>query len=876
MSRPGELALLARQLLAHHAWALRRAMAEAAAWPLVRLSPLSPVAGRIALRLHPGSPAAHEGLARGAERRGDLERAREHRESALHAARNTLETSVLDAVRGVFARRRSGASSADPAAPSSGTPSLDADAARAALASGSAATGRRIDALLALSRDVTDPSERIGMLQQAVDLDAGRADAWRELGRARSASGRDAEAIRSFERALDLDPLDIDAWLALARSLGATPEAGRALGRALALDPERDDVLRALHACEDRAPDEEARAEVTVEPESVALAVGARTRLRVSVELSTPGTLYVLPPAEGGLLCLSAERVALDAGAHEVEVEIEGRRPASATRDGAWPLGFAVACGSALHRDRCAVHVDDVEPGRLQYIVTEDHEIYDERERTSAAEARTTLVDKSRLAERLANEAGARWTHVVDVGSLALVEWAADRDPDGDWPDVAAACREHLIDAVETGNDLGLHCHGFHDPESDVFAHGFDHATGEVTTDPELLDRPGRERGFWSRAYPRLGDVDDRGSRAWATWRGIGRLESLGRLADPRFRVALFRAGSFDFGDDAAERSRSLSLLHRLGLLADSNVPKPRLYVRPVSPATYPVEDDPFRPAETPALMRALELRAEYNVESDFLSDRGVLDRYLARRVESCRDDSGAIRPGVHVICSMTHDKFINWRMGRDWDSLDPGYGDWVTIREHLGNAAASHGDLEFVRARDTVLEWYDRCSPRLVAWRDEEFAVVGEASTQEDEFVYSIRLLGRGIPASADRPRRVRVHWPAWCHGRIEDAWIERDGRRWPSRSPQGAPCLEFDVDSREARFELRVRVSGGGGIRIADSGGEALSVESALPYRRASVELPANLAGGGDAVRIRGVRLVGGDGRYRADIDPSETASS
>jgi hypothetical protein len=428
------------------------------------------------------------------------------------------------------------------------------------------------------------------------------------------------------------------------------------------------------------------------------------------------------------------------------------------------------------------------------------------------------------------------------------------------------------VEAVAHGNDLGLHVHAFHDPGFRGFAHEFDEAADAVSSGVDLLETPGSRRGYWCRAYPFLGDTDEPDSRAGATWRGIGQVEALGRLGDPRFRVTLFRAGSFDLGEDPAEQGRSLALLARLGLLADSDVPKPRLYHRIPQRSPYPVSDDPRCRIKHPTEMRLLEVPPEFNIESDFLSDLEVLDRYLERRVELLCEPDGEVRPGVHLICAMTHDKFINWRMGRRWDSLDPEYGDWMTIRQHLSHARQRHPALRFSTAREAVLDWYDEYTPELLAWRDEEIVVLNHPDDKTETLRYTLRLLGRGVAVSHARPRRVRVVLPAWPGDRLLEAWVERDGERWPVERPAaGTPCLELEIDDRECAWELVVRVEAGSGIcaspRPAEPG--ILDLTSNFGYRNASIEVPRELSGDAAPRRVRGVRLERDGRRYTGKLD-------
>ncbi len=871
--------LLLRQLVANRAFVLRRVSAELLARGLALVGGWWTGAARLAARVDPRAPEPHRVLAARAEARGEAEAAAEHRAVADRLARNTSEISILTALRNTWAWRRSGAKA--------GGAGEDVKQllARGALdeairrADESASLGARLDAWLEVARNARGRGElerADSLLARGLALDPGRADLWLEAGRASLEAGDPQAARDRLERSLALDPLPAEAWRALGDACReADPEAALdAWWRALVREPGDDATLARI----ERA----ARSDASKESASLAhggfpgeLELGETRELRVRWEGSSPAVLYVVEPLGGGLVCEPFGRVPLGPGESGITLRVQAARPDAVNGDAPWRRELAVPSGSGFARASLEVAVPDRKPGSVHYLITEDHEVYDERETTELPVVRTTMLEKSELAEKIANRAGACWTHMVDVGSLGLLEWAAERSQA--WSELRRECEQHLVDGVAAGNDLGLHVHGFHVPGWKGFVHGFDAASGHVTTDGAFLEASIPERGFWSRGFPALGAADEPETRAWVTWGGVARLEALGRLGDPRFRVTLFRAGSLDYGDSAAERERSTQLLRRLEILADSDVPKPRLYHRVVSPTPYPVAGDIRVPCAATA-MRLLEIRAEFNIESDFLSDVGVINRYVDLRLEGLRDDSERPRPGVHVICCMTHDKFINWRMGKRWDSLDPDYGDWRTIGDHLAYLTTRYPEIRFSRPRDAVLAWYDYYSPELLAWRDEETIEVSEPGAETQVFRYTLRLLGAGIAVAPHRTHRVRVLPPAWQGDALVEAWIERDGERWPSRRLSVDPSpLEFEVDSRDARFELVVRARAGAGIEMAaepaagadgDAGADdsdasqpsdagTIRLRSALGYRRATVAIPAGLAPDGQGRRVRNVRF-------------------
>jgi len=878
MMRWRQYALLLRQLTAHDAYLIRRVAVEASAQGLARLGEWIPAAALLAARIHPSSKEANLALARHAERRGHSEAARRYRSESKRLAHNTLETSVLGALGNTLAWRRTrlavgGTSRRLEQQIAEGR--LD-EAARE-LQGEQGTLGSRVDASVRLAEAALAAGERTlarEILERARASDPGRSDVWRAVGRLELAEQQLEAASAALERAVALDPGEAQAWIMLgdARVTKDAVGARDAWWRALERDPYADGAITRLETVEGSRTPSGPDLGLIVEPAAVHLSLGSSTELRIETRLGGgPAGLYILEPFGAGLVCKPRGRIPVGQGTGHVALHVRATRPDGVVSGQPWRLVLALCSGERIERVSVPVSVPDNQEGHVYYVVTEDHELYDEREATSAEDAHTTLVDKSRLAEKIANAQGARWTHMVDVGSLALVGWAAVRSRRSRWREVDRACRDHLVEAVRDGNDLGLHCHAFHDPSAPVFCHGFDEERDLVTTSDTFLETPLPRRGFWSRAFPAIGDVDTPGSRAWATWRGIGTLEGLGRLGDPHFRVTIFRAGSFDFGEDRSDRGRSLALLQRLGILADSDVPKPRLYYRPLDRASYPVRDDPREPVASPAAVCALEIRPEFNIEADFLSDVGVLNAYVDDRIGVLGSASGAFIPGTHIVCAMTHDKFINWRMGRRWDCLDPEYGDWLTIRDHLQHVAARHPKVRRATVRDAVLDWYDRFTPTLLAWRHEEIVVLAAPDAETQTYRYTVRLLGRDIPVSEAQPRRVRVHLPAWLHGRVREAWIECDSERWVSeRPPGGVPVLEFMVASRAANWQLVVAAEAGSGIVAerdpAVTGG--LRLRSHQHYRRATVEIPASLAPDGLRRIVRDVQLEPAEDHYEGRL--------
>jgi tetratricopeptide (TPR) repeat protein len=614
-------------------------------------------------------------------------------------------------------------------------------------------------------------------------------DVWRLLAQASFAQGaaayteRDAaqkdDAQKYAERALSLNPQDIKSFLLL-----------RAIdGQAAAVAQKHPT----------------ATLRVTVPAE---LALGTSCQAKCSIN-SAQGdwTLFVLPPAGWGIMP-ERRRASFDGTGHAT-VTLNANRP-DRIRNAPWPVMFVAYRGDRYLLAQCDIRVPDRAPGKFLVTITEDHEIHEERGSMSVSMLRRLLVDKSRFA----SAQGMPWTHMVEAGSsLSLLEWAAATG-DESWAELYESAKAHLAEEVAAGNDIQVHLHAFNDP---AYSH-FPYTVEGCDLRPSLkflLTSP-EARGDWAlacsppkpafsgsarilRASPTPTDPGSartlrasppRLDRLQSVARAVSQVESVGRLGDPDYRAVLWRSGLLEFGDSDDDRAWSSVALRRAGLLAASDMGKPgsplSSNVAPAFPASW------AKPFDASSDGQLLQLPIASNLEGDYLMGSALLKRRARKIGQRLRDRDGSVKPGVHLFTLLTHDKFINARLGADEFRLDPEYRDWLIIRRHM--EAWSGAGASFVTAREGVRAVINDTTWRLAPWLDQETFILRDSGPR-NEVRYRLSTLGDGIVASESFPQQVLTPIPASLRDLVTSI-----------RVVQGGLELEIDIESGAGAFWIKL----------------------------------------------------------------------
>lgn len=562
----------------------------------------------------------------------------------------------------------------------------------------------------------------------------------------------------------------------LARRGGELARAEVYLERAASLEPENVEIFLARQRAAGR--------EGIKQAEDVRLgvmgpnmpAVGDVGQVECVVENGGDGwEVYALPPNGGGIRIVP--RMQRVDGKRRAIFQVQACRP-DRVRGGDWTLRFVGMKGSEYIVAKIGIAVADGEPGKFLLLVTEDHELWEERGTIPQADVEKLLVEKSNFAA----EQFAPWTHMVEAGSaLALLDWAAGEE--GAWKGTRDAAYDHLRVQLKQGNDIQPHLHAFNLLTSSEFPYAMT-SEGLELDKTFLLTAEERRRDF-ARAYTSR-------ERIAAVAETVARLERIGQAVDPGYRAVLWRSGQLEFGDDAAERAWSSVALLRAGLFADSDMGKKTFPFGTLPQTAFFAElEAPFEPH---AGGEILQLPVTNNLEGDFLSDGETLREIAKQTGEKLRG-----MPGVNVVTLLTHDKFINARRGGDEFCLDASYNEWAMIRGEL-NVWREQGAKQ-VTAREAIRELLDDGAWRLTAWLCRERAV-------SNGVAYTIQLLGKGIMVSEEFPHWVLVTIPPYLRADVAEVRV-RQGEYEVTTDQYSADHFWVRVTEREpemvCEFELR-----------------------------------------------------------------------
>lgn len=333
------------------------------------------------------------------------------------------------------------------------------------------------------------------------------------------------------------------------------------------------------------------------------------------------------------------------------------------------------------------------EDGRVYHLITEDHELTttpgksDGNPWLSLREARIQLIEKGRIVNRIAENCGTPWTHLIDIGSYTVLKSAAEQYP-GTWGEVLAEFTAFLAETTTSGNDLGVHVH----PDKSFLA------VEKVEADHVWITRhtPG-----WGE-LTRFGKMEDPSSKLGLVFAGKKLVEQYARQVAPDFQAMFFRSGAFATGSTLFETSESLDALSRVGLWVGSDA----LAMDGITESLGRTKNVIYRAAfEAPwmetaenGMIQALPLQTrDFPVYSVVEAAR----RYAHDKQSLARLEQYAINKGC--LTAFDHDIEINnTKMGGRWDDLNPSSGDWAALAGYLEGVGRSKA-FRCIRANDLV-----------------------------------------------------------------------------------------------------------------------------------------------------------------------------
>ncbi len=552
---------------------------------------------------------------------------------------------------------------------------------------------------------------------------------------------KDADSLveKCLEWARAWTPERAALWTLKAQAALANGEAGQAekfFERAMQLEPENLEIFLAQQGLSSLHKASSVKLQVNA-PES--LEIGTKVKIECVLEPANAAWIvHALPPNGWGIVAEPRNQRPDAEG--KCTFTLRACRP-DRVRGDAWILTFVAIANDEYATARVKIHVPDRTPGRLLVLVTEDHELWEERGTITRDAVERLLVTKSKFA----SEHFSPWTHMVEVGStLALLDWAAEQD--AAWQETREAVRAHLVAELTAGNDMQPHLHAFNLPNSPDFPYRL--TTEGISPCNEFLLTAEERRRDFARAYAPH-------ERIQAVAHAVAQLERIAEQGDSNYHAVLWRSGQLEFGDAAAERAWSSVALLRAGIFADSDL-------RTTTQTAFLADiAEPFTPQRGGDL---LQLPIANNLEGNFFKDARALAQEAKRTSETLR-----AQPGIHLVTLLTHDKFINARRGGDEFRLDSQYNDWETIRKHLD--AWREAGAERVTAREGIKQLLDDGTWHLRAWLTD-----AKWSNDKSCVQYVIELLGKGITVSREYPQSVRVIIPPFLRDRVRNIRVVQD----------------------------------------------------------------------------------------------------
>lgn len=704
-----------------------------------------------------------------------------------------------------------------------------------------------------------ESAEAIQILNKAVELNPNNPIPYENLATAYAKTGEIEKAIFFMEKALELEPSipwfysrlasfyyqkgNLDQAEASCRKAiflyynffeahymlgkiyhqqGDAEQAVTELQESLRIAPEKVDVLNLIERIKRGAKtergQENSRIEIYIDIDSIVMDKGDSFEVNVAVKSSQSAfsdlNLYCLEPFGFGVTTNTPVKNVPYLAANIVEhlkFTLVARRSSEMNLNKPWRLWFVVTNGTDWNRVSLDVKVEDREEGTIFHIITEDHELPEFRKNYDVDSTRLVILQKSALADEIALKYGAVWTHLVEAGSsYYLIKWAAEKSENEEWTLLLREIEDYFSEVTYKGNDLGVHIHAFQIPNAPHFPFSFDTEEDRIEMSDAFLASGLLSRKYWARIYSSLGDCTEPHTRAGSLFEVLKIIEHFGRLGNPDFRAVFHRTGSHEFAQGSIDEITSILALRKLKLLVNSDVSKGSIYFSKNyrCPVYYTDISDININADSLSDIGVLEVRAEYNIESDFLSNVRIMKQIIKRKYQSLTYKS-KVKPGVHFMVAMCHDKFINARMGKQWDNLNPDYKDWQTIASHLEYISTHFPKIQFATASDSVLEYYDYYTPELIAWRTNEQVILDFDDAPTQRYKYDIRLIGRDIVVDKKHQHRVSIKPPSYFIGKINRVDILKDGEIIKVfDSVVSYSDMEFVVDDKDVQYSAVVTV--------------------------------------------------------------------
>ena len=335
----------------------------------------------------------------------------------------------------------------------------------------------------------------------------------------------------------------------------------------------------------------------------------------------------------------------------------------------------------------------------ILHVIAEDHEWSitpgksEGKKYLTLREARIQLVEKGRIVNKICQEAGVPWSHLIDFGSYLMIKRAALLFPNS-WGELLEELHLFFIETIKTGNDLGIHVH---------YDKSF--LAAEKIEEDRIFINNGH-LNTWGE-LEEFGTIEDSLSKFGMVAGCKNLLEEYGKKVDPEFSANFFRSGSYSMGTTIEQTKNSIEVLLKAGILVSSSALAidgitesiGRLSKECVYNAKFSSPWEKENNYSNKLFIEALPLRTKY------LARYCVMDmaRLYNRKTRVLEDVIQEAQKGQGYIISVDHDIDIGFsKYGGSWDSLDENTGDFKILKKYIIGLSKQKG-LKCIKANDFV-----------------------------------------------------------------------------------------------------------------------------------------------------------------------------
>ena len=538
----------------------------------------------------------------------------------------------------------------------------------------------------------------------------------------------------------------------------------------------------------------------------------------IAIEFHANARLTVRVPYGNGLRFVASPPGEVMPGL--IEIAVAADRPHEVNLGSAWTLHIEAGNGAVRQTAEIGIEVPDPKPGRVFYILTEDCETFDGGPLTGNYGAGAVfgnhnnfmdpqdylvqMVEKPSRLNEIADKYGARWTHFWAAPQRFAVDWARLQSSTGAWDQVAEAL-DSSIRSGSVRHEYAPHLHCDYEPTSALPPQPrlvYDSATDGILPNDyyDPIENPTHKYHDWDGAarggpgIKPLGTWDDVDTKTGSLFKSLHYISQ--QQAASRHTL-VGRTGSYDFGGNADDQEISTRAYEAVGLRANSDARIASEQAIPGGHMFWCRRSDRLQRISRLEDAALVQLAVTRDFSFDVIED---VNGWFEKHWPTCQGK------GVHALSLMTHAMFMRG-FPDPFTSLEG--GSFEVLDRHLAWVRDHYPQIEFATATEAVTEFLDYYTPTLTAMVDARL-IGGEPEV--GRFVFSVRLLGKGIRVDAEHPAEIRLMAPAlFTPDKVREV-VARNGSQELGRAT--GHVITILIDNRDIELTLEVRADESAGL--------------------------------------------------------------